>query len=298
MLGIGITVLNFNHVYYFHVAATEGSVKAAADRLGVTQPTVSEQIKMLERALGLTLFERTGTGLRLTDAGRQSYEHTSAMFRAGEQLIRTIGQMTDQPPVSLRVGISSSTSRSIAAHYLMPVLTMEDCHPVIQTGDALDLFRALRAHELDLVIADTQPVTSVSRGLEQIALYKQRLVGIAGPTVTPRDDWSDQKLLEHRTASNMRWEVDAYLEEHHLKPRKAGEVDDAFLMLEAVARGGFIAFVPRSVARDAAAASRVKIIAELEQGNSELFALYHRGDEVDHAKRAVERLVEHTKTFV
>jgi DNA-binding transcriptional LysR family regulator len=35
-------VLNFNHLYYFHVTASEGSVKAAADRLGVTQPTVSE----------------------------------------------------------------------------------------------------------------------------------------------------------------------------------------------------------------------------------------------------------------
>ena len=41
-------VLNFNHLYYFHVTASEGSVKAAADRLGVTQPTVSEQLRMLE----------------------------------------------------------------------------------------------------------------------------------------------------------------------------------------------------------------------------------------------------------
>jgi LysR family transcriptional activator of nhaA len=297
VLVIGITVLNFNHVYYFHVAATEGSVKAAADRLGVTQPTVSEQIKMLERALGLTLFDRTGTGLRLTDAGRQAYEHTTAMFRAGELLVRTIGHITEKPAVSLRVGMSASTSRSIAADFLMPVLLMEDCHPVIVTGDALDLFRALKAHELDLVIADTQPVSSASRGLDMIPMHKPRLVAIAAADAVVRDDWSDQRLLAYRAASGYRWEVDAYLEEKRLKPHASAELDDAFLMLEAVARGKFIAFVPRSVARDAITAHRVKIIAELEPGRGEVFALYHRGDEVDLAKRAVDRLVQHAKTF-
>ncbi len=47
--------INYNHLHYFHVAATEGSVAATATRLGVTQPTVSEQIRALERVLGVTL---------------------------------------------------------------------------------------------------------------------------------------------------------------------------------------------------------------------------------------------------
>lgn len=54
-------MLNYNHLYYFHVAALEGSVAAAAVRLGVTQPTVSEQVRALERALEVSLFERQST---------------------------------------------------------------------------------------------------------------------------------------------------------------------------------------------------------------------------------------------
>mgnify|MGYP001043149089 CR=1 FL=1 len=50
-------MLNYNHLYYFHVAAIEGSVAGAAERLGVTAATVSEQVRALERALGKKLFE-------------------------------------------------------------------------------------------------------------------------------------------------------------------------------------------------------------------------------------------------
>jgi LysR family transcriptional activator of nhaA len=118
-------VLNFNHLYYFHVTASEGAVKAAADRLGVTQPTVSEQIRMLERSLGVQLFERTTSGLKLTQAGRDAFEHTTAMFLAGERLVEALGQSTAAPFISLRVGLSSAMSRTIAADFLMPVLTVE-----------------------------------------------------------------------------------------------------------------------------------------------------------------------------
>ncbi|HUQ06322.1 MAG TPA: LysR family transcriptional regulator [Kofleriaceae bacterium] len=289
-------MLNFNHVYYFHVAATEGSVKAAAERLGVSQPTVSEQIKMLERALGVSLFDRTGMGLRLTEPGRDAYEHTTAMFRAGERLVHALGHASDPPPVQLRIGVSAAISRTIAADFLMPVLTVPECRPVIRTGDALDLIRELRAHDLDLVVGDTEPVEAAQRGLDVVTLHRPRLIAIAAASVTPRPDWQNLSLLEHRNASAYRWEVDAYLEEKGLKPQGVAELDDAFLMLEAVSRGGFVAFVPRSVARDAIKNGRVKVIAELDAGSAAVYALYHRRDHVDLARKAVELLAEHAKT--
>ena len=46
-------MLNYNHLYYFHVAASEGSLSAAAAKLGVKPSTVSEQLRALERALRL-----------------------------------------------------------------------------------------------------------------------------------------------------------------------------------------------------------------------------------------------------
>ncbi len=288
-------MLNFNHLYYFHVTASEGSVKAAADRLGVTQPTVSEQIRLLERTLGVQLFERLSTGLRLTQAGREALEHTTAMFLAGERLVAVLGQEGAPPMVTLRVGVSAAISRTMAADFLMPVLLVERCRPSIQIGEFNSLLRDLRAHELDLVIGETE-LTDIARpGLETAVVHRPVLVAIAHPDCEPRDDWENLALLEYRTASVYHWEVNAFLKSKNLSPTVMGELDDAFLMLEAVARGGFVAFVPRSVAREAIQLGRVKALGSFQPSTAGVHALYHQNESVELARTAVQKLIDNAR---
>ncbi|RYD81720.1 MAG: LysR family transcriptional regulator, partial [Verrucomicrobiaceae bacterium] len=65
--------LNYHHLRYFWMVAREGSLRKAAERLSVSQPSISAQIRLLEDALGEKLFRRSGRGLHLTDAGRMAY---------------------------------------------------------------------------------------------------------------------------------------------------------------------------------------------------------------------------------
>lgn len=289
-------MLNFNHLYYFHVTATEGSIKAAADKLGVTQPTVSEQLRMLERALAVELFDRTPSGLKLTQAGRQAYEHTSAMFLAGERLVKALGREGSPPEITLRVGVSASMARTIAADFLMPVLTVEDCRPSVRTGDFNEMLRDVRARELDLIIGETEPAEAARAGLGVELVYRPTLVAVVLPDIEPRDDWKNLSLLEYRKSSVYHWEVQKHLEEKGLTPTVVGEVDDAFLMLEAVQRGGFVAFVPKSVARDAIRAGRVKALLTLTTESAGVYAVYPVGDTLQLARTAVERLIENART--
>jgi LysR family transcriptional activator of nhaA len=292
MLGVGFPVLNFNHVYYFHVAASEGSVARAAEQLGVTQPTVSEQIRQLEKTLGVSLFDRTTTGLRLTHAGRQAYEHTTAMFRAGARLIEALGPGDGSIPATLRVGISAAVSRSVATDFLMPVLRFDECVPSMQTGDLADLVRSLRAHDLDLVIGEAEPGGPAARGLEVRPLHRPRLVAVASPSLELADDWNGAPLIHYRPSTAYRFEVDDYLADEELKPRIVAEADDALLMLEAAARGAGVAFVPRAVARDAIAAGRVQAVATLEPGSAAVYALFHDEASAELARRAVDKLID------
>lgn len=290
-------MLNYNHLYYFHVAATEGTVAATAVKLGVTQPTVSEQIRALERVLGVTLFERTSSGLRLTEVGRLAFEHTSTMFRAGERLIEALGHAPPLLPRSLRVGLSAGVARSASADFLMPLFAIEDCVPRIRTGDAIELVRALRGSELDLVLTDSPPPEDAMRGLESAELTTSTLVGVAPPGLDPAEAWDNVGILQYRTSSSSHWLVDDYLNEKGLRPRIAGEVDDALLLVEAAARGGFVTFVPRSVARDAVAAGRLEIIATIDPARSSLYALYQDGETAALARRAVDVLIEHVRAL-
>ena len=62
--------LNYHHLRYFYVVAKEGGLARAAAKLHVSQPSISEQIRELENALGEKLFRREGRQNKLTDAGQ------------------------------------------------------------------------------------------------------------------------------------------------------------------------------------------------------------------------------------
>lgn len=288
-------MLNYNHLYYFHVTAVEGTVAAAAQRLGVTQPTVSEQLKALERTLGVALFERTPTGLRLTAAGRLAFEHTAVMFRASERLVESMGYAPSNMPRTLRIGIGSATARTTAIDFFLPLLAIERCVPWIRSGDALELLRALRDRDLELVLSETEPPEAARQGLVLARIDRVSLVAVSPPSLEPEPDWRDVGLVIYRASSSFRWEVEAFLEQRRLRPRIAAETDDALFMLEAAARGGCVAFVTRSIARDAIAAGRVKCIDQIDTDHLGIHALYQDGTSAELARHAVDVLVAHAR---
>jgi LysR family transcriptional activator of nhaA len=285
-------VLNYNHLYYFHVTASEGSAARAATRLGIGVSTVSEQIRHLERELGTPLFERAGGKLRLTSAGRSAFEHTSIMFRAGERLVQSLVGETTPPPVMLRVGISSGVARTVATDFLMPVFALDDCVPTIRSGECVDLLHDLRARDLDLLLCESDPGEGARSGLELVSIQQSRLVAISRRDVTLTERWEDAALVHYRPSSVYHFPIDSYLETQDLQPRIAAETDDCLIMLSAVVRGGFIAFVPWSVARESVSTGQVKIIADIKPEGVSVHALYHDVESAAIARRAVEMLVK------
>jgi LysR family transcriptional regulator, transcriptional activator of nhaA len=289
-------MLNYNHLHYFHVAATEGSVAAAAERLGVTQPTVSEQVRALERSLKVSLFERSATGLRLTDAGKIAYEQTSVMFRAGERLVESLGHGSKTVPRTLRIGISNAVTRTTTTDFLLPLLAIEDTMPSIKAGESTELLRDLRGNELDLVLTESEPPEAARKGLELQQIAHTILVAVAPPALQPDSEWREAGLIHYRPTSSFRWDVEAYLELNNLHPRIVAEADDPLFLVEAAARGGYIAVVPRSVARDAIAQGRLAHLATIESSQAGVYALYPDGTTAELARQAVQLLIDATKS--
>jgi LysR family transcriptional activator of nhaA len=289
-------MLNYNHLYYFHVAATEGSLAAASAKLGVKQSTVSEQLRTLERSLDRSLFERAGSRMRLTAAGHAAYEHTIAMFRAGDRLRQALGHGAADAPRFLRVGISGAVARATSADFLLPLFALDDCLPTISTGEMLDLLRSLRSNELDLVLCEAEPPDASVQGLERAVIAHIPLLAIAPVELDPGPDWRNAGLVQYRASSTFRLEVEAFLEQRGLRPRIVGEADDPFLLVEAAARGGYIVVVPRSVARDALASGRVRVLAQVDTAQAGVHAVYQSGIAAELARRAIEELIARART--
>ena len=113
---MGRGMVDWDDVRYFLAVARSGSVRAAAERLGVNHATVLRRVAMLEQQLGALLFDRLPSGYRMTEAGEdvlalaQQMEASSNQFEA-----RVLGR--DQ---GVRGSLRVTMAPTIATHFLMP----------------------------------------------------------------------------------------------------------------------------------------------------------------------------------
>ncbi|WCB96789.1 HTH-type transcriptional regulator CynR [Baekduia alba] len=84
--------MTLQRLLYFRTAASLGSFNAAARALRCTQPAVSEQVRQLERELGVALFARGGRGLTLTSAGRAFQGHAERVAEAADDALASVGR--------------------------------------------------------------------------------------------------------------------------------------------------------------------------------------------------------------
>lgn len=104
-------------LYYFSVVAEQQSIKAAAEKLFVTQAAVSQQIKALEQSLGLSLFNREHRALSLTTEAKQLLPFLTDAFDTIQQGLKTLRQ--DSTPNILTISILPS----FASRWLIPRLS-------------------------------------------------------------------------------------------------------------------------------------------------------------------------------
>ncbi|WP_283785930.1 LysR family transcriptional regulator [Bermanella sp. WJH001] len=164
---------DWNHTRAFLVTAEEGTLSAAAKALGLTQPTLSRQVAALESQLQLTLFERIGQRLVLTQSGLELLEHAKAMAH-GAQLFSLAASGHSQ---QLEGSVVISASQ-LDAVYRLPKIIAQLRHEepgieieVVVTNETSDLKR----READIAIRNFRPeqpdLIAKKIGTENIWLY-------------------------------------------------------------------------------------------------------------------------------
>jgi DNA-binding transcriptional LysR family regulator len=145
--------MDIRQLRYFSAVAEDGSFTTAARRLHVSQPALSQQIKVLERGLGVPLLVRSCTPVRLTPAGEQLLRHAYRVMRAADDAEDAVRSYGTARTGRLRVGVVVAGLYDI----LHPVLSelrekVPDARfPVVQLGSP-DQLTAVRRGDVDVVL--------------------------------------------------------------------------------------------------------------------------------------------------
>ncbi len=228
--------MNYHHLHYFWVVATEGGMARAAERLGVAVQTVSAQVHQLERALGVALFKPEGRGLALTEAGQVALAQANQIFQLGERLPEQVRAAAQAPTVRLAVGLADGLPKLLVHQVLAPVLQAPALRLQCFEDNPDDLLAALALHRLDLVLADRPPANNPN-----LRLYTHRLGGSALSWYAS-PEWHaaavarfPQSLAEvpillptHHAA--VRVPLDRWFQALGIRPRVVGEFQDSALL--------------------------------------------------------------------
>jgi len=234
--------LNYHHLRYFLAVASEGGVKAAADMLHVSPPTLSAQVREMEEFLEVRLFHREGRKMLLTEAGRLVQGYAERIFALGDEMLEAVRRGSPGGPETVFVGISDSVPKLVAARLLgraweeMPGLRV-----VVREGLPTDLFPALAAHQLDLVLAN-EPAPSTLKPLLQSTRTAQLGVRFAAApalarTFEKRAGLSGFPVLVPARESVLRRELERWWADAGIAPEIRAEFDDTAAMYELAAAG-------------------------------------------------------------
>lgn len=149
---------DWNRMRAFLATAEEGSFSAAARALGQTQPTLGRQVAALEDELGVTLFERVGRSLALTDAAVELMEHVRTMAEAASRISLTASGQSQAIEGKVRI-----TASDVLSAYQLPAFLarLRQIAPLLEIDVvAANDIRDLQRREADIAIRHVRPERS------------------------------------------------------------------------------------------------------------------------------------------
>jgi LysR family transcriptional activator of nhaA len=250
--------LNYHHLRYFWSVAREGSLRAAAGKLRVSQPSICTQIQQLEAALGEDLFRPHGRSLELTEFGQLILGYAEEIFTLGGEILRAARQAPSVRSLRLHAGIVDSFPKLMSDDILRPIF---DHQPPVQLtcaeGKLADLLVLLTTHRIDVVLSDEPASPGIAGRVFNHLLGNCGVTFCAMPVLAralkgrfPRNlDGAPALLPTHNC--HLRRDLEKWFRSVKVQPRIVAEFEDAALTKIVATRGGGFIVVPTTVEAEA-----------------------------------------------
>ena len=251
----GLMNIKLDYYKVFCIVAECQSFSAAAKRLYMTQPAVSQTIMQLEGELGISLFKRNTRGVVLTSEGHLLYEyiHTAMnLIQAGEQKIKETLNLTHG---ELKIGVGDTISRFFLLPYLEKFHTrFPNIKLKIINRTTLEQCELLKSGEIDLAICNL-PIEDPALEVRECLTIHDIFVGGEEYKKLSKNPVSLEKLMELpliflEKKSNSRQYVEQYLLSEGIKLNPEIELGSHDLLLEFAKINLGISCVVKEFAKD------------------------------------------------
>ena len=227
--------INYHHLYYFKVIATEGSISKASEKLLLGQPALSAQLRQLESNLGVLLFDRFPKKLVLTEIGKMALAYANDIFKMGSEMFEALHDRLVPKRVHLQIGALDGIPKSLLLKMVQKAMSFGNVTVSVLEGKGDELMRKLLAHRIDLFLSNYKPSTHDKKNFVSARLLARSPVSIYGSKKFIRlkkkfpHSLNQAPVIFPTWDSRLRHEVEDYYKLHALTPDIVCETQDTSL---------------------------------------------------------------------
>jgi len=275
--------MNLNQLKIFYMAAKNGNLSLAAQKLFITQPAVTKGIQRLQEFYDMKFVDHVGKKLILTDAGEVLYEISEKIFELESQAEESIRDFQQRKRGHIRI----LSSESFGDYYLPRI--------IIPFSKAFPRVRiTMNILPTDLVVSHTATLNNdlgfISYPVEHNKLLVREVLKDQLVIITPLahpltrkkklapGDLEGQLLIMHEKGSAPRAAIEDYIRKTNLSVRIALELSSNRAIKRAVEEGIGIALVSRKVAQEELEAGRLMAIPLSDPSMTRKFYMIHHKD--------------------
>jgi LysR family cyn operon transcriptional activator len=246
--------LEIRHLRYFLAVAEAGSFSRAADRLGISQPSVSQQMRDLEAGLRVSLFQRRGKRILLTSTGLIFQEHARALLRELENFLQEVSSEPGRLRGTLHLGVVPVLNVPLVPELIgMFAADHPGINLIVEEVSSTEIETALEEGRMNVGLGF---LTRHSPNLRYERLCTDEFALIVSEShpwskrhVIPLSELHQQRLLQLPDSFVMRRMIDDVFRNHQIRPRTVAEINAIETLLRSLAPLNAAALMPKIALR-------------------------------------------------
>ncbi len=244
-------MVNFNQLRVFYHTAKHQNCTVAAEKLFISQPAVTAQVKAFEDACNLKLFKKKGRKIYLTDEGKTLFEYAKKVFKYEKEIEDAIEDMTELKQGVLKLGTTKTYARSYIPLFISKFrLSYPGLKIHLREGSSLEMTNGLLDFQNEIAIVakieDNRQIRFIPFCQEEIVVILSPDHALAGNKSVTLSQLATEPIILKERGSGTRKALNEAFAGKGLVPNILMETNNSDFAKQLVLRGDGISFLVRT----------------------------------------------------